>query len=333
MENKNVALIACTNGYGHIRRLLILSQALKECGLTPVLFVPLLPTKIIAKKEGIVIPEIVDFDTFTKKENWLNGTAVDWLKFAPSFSDFDIVISDNLIEVLLIRPDAWLSGSFFWHESLQGFSGDLKLQALNLLRKYKPRMISSRMFTSDSVKLHTRLFEVGLYAPQSFDIKQKNKNDALVACGMGGSVKRQAKEFIKSLAKKESTKFQRIWVEPDILPHRHPSWMIPATFTHEMYQNILAAVIRPSVGTVTNSLLSGAKVFSFYECDNSEMELNALRIQSYGVGENTSTVDNAWSRAELFATDSNSQIEHLNKVQSLDIGGSQQTASIILENS
>ena len=95
MENKNVALIACTNGYGHIRRLLILSQALKECGLTPVLFVPLLPTKIIAKKEGIVIPEIVDFDTFTKKENWLNGTAVDWLKFAPSFSDFDIVISDN----------------------------------------------------------------------------------------------------------------------------------------------------------------------------------------------------------------------------------------------
>ena len=72
MENKNVALIACTIGYGHIRRLLILSQALKECGLTPVLFVPLLPTKIIAKKGGIVIPEIVDFDT-TCKQNYYKG--------------------------------------------------------------------------------------------------------------------------------------------------------------------------------------------------------------------------------------------------------------------
>ena len=103
MGKKNVALIACTNGYGHIKRLLILSQALKQCGANPILFAPLLTAKILSEKEGILTPEIVDFDTLTNKKNWLNGTAFDWLKSAPNFSDFDL--SKFAIDIpLLLSP-------------------------------------------------------------------------------------------------------------------------------------------------------------------------------------------------------------------------------------
>jgi hypothetical protein len=332
MGKKTVALIACSNGYGHIRRLLLLSQALKQSGATPVLFVPLLATEIIAKSEGITIPQIVDFDTHTNKENWLDGTSADWVKSAPSFSDFDIVISDNLIEILDIRPDAWLSGSFFWHESLNHFPSQLKKKSLKLLSKYQPKMISSKMFSSNEIECYTKLYEVGLYTQETPSMKFINKKDALVACGLGGSVKEEAREFIKSLAMMKVTNFERIWVEPGILPNIYPDWMVPATFTRKMYQNVIAAVIRPGVGTVTSSLSTGARIFPFYERNNKEMELNALRVHSFGVGENTLLINDAWSQAELFRINNESQVEHYKKVQNLDMDGAKQAANIILSS-
>ncbi len=327
---KKIALIACSNGYGHIRRLLILADALIKNNSDPVLFAPAYTVRHIVKTEDVLCPKTFDFDTQTSRENWLDGTAINWVDFAPDLDNFDIVISDNLIETLLIRPDAWLSGSFFWHDSLKYFPQDLKLQALDLLRKYNPRMISSSMFTSDMVKLHTQLFEVGLYTSQVFNTKHTNKNDVLIACGKGGGTTKQTKEFVELLATREKVQFQRVWVEPEILPQKHPDWMISASFTHEMYQSILASVIRPGIGTVTNSLLSNARVFPFYEYGNKEMRLNALKLQSYGVGENTYTIDEAWVQAEQFLTDKESQIEHFRKVHEINIDGAQQAANIIL---
>jgi hypothetical protein len=329
---KKIALIACSNGYGHIRRLLLLAHALSNKGANPVLFAPLNAVESVVKSEGIIRPKIVDFDTHTNQESWLNGTATDWINFAPNFSGFDIVISDNLIEILLVRPDAWLSGSFFWHESLNNFPENLKLQELSLLRKYKPRMISSKIFTSDAVKNCTTLFEVGVYSQKNHTINQMDKKDALIACGKGGSIKRQAEEFVKLLATKEKTKFRQVWVDPDILPYKYPKWMVPATFTHKMYQSILVAVIRPGVGTVTNSILSKARVFPFFERDNKEMKLNAVRIQLYGIGENTHTIDNAWYQAELFMSNKKNQAKHFKQSQRIDIDGAQQAADIILKS-
>ncbi len=307
-----------------------MAHALDENGASPTLFAPLRAVELLIKSEGVVCPKIVDFDTHTNKKDWLSGTANNWIKLIPDLSNFDIVISDNLVEVLLIRPDAWISGSFFWHESLKYSSEDMKNDSLKLLCKYKPRVISSEFFTSNEVRHNTRLFEVGLYAAQTFNRKQNDKKDVLIACGKGGSVKTQTREFVKFIATKEKTRFHRVWVEPDILPHKYPDWMMPAKFTHEMFQSVLAAVIRPGVGTVTNSLLSGARIFSFYESDNNEMKLNASRVQLYKVGEDASTIDSAWHQAELFVVDKKSQLEHFKTVKNININGAQQAAHIIL---
>jgi hypothetical protein len=193
-------------------------------------------------------------------------------------------------------------------------------------------MISSKMFSSNEIECHTKLYEVGLYTQETPPMKFINKTDALVSCGLGGSVKEEAREFVKSLAMMKGTNFERIWVEPGILPNVYPDWMVPATFTRQMYQNVIAAVIRPGVGTVTSSLSTGARIFPFYECDNKEMEFNALRIHSCGVGENTLSINDAWSQAELFRINNESQIEHYKKVHNLDMDGAKQAANIILSS-
>ncbi len=120
--------MACSNGYGHIRRLLLLSVALRKCSASVVLFAPLKVAERLSKTERINLPVVVDFDSQTKKSDWFKSDVESWVARLPCLSGFDIVVSDNLIEILKIRPDAWLSGSFFWHESLDGFPDQLKNQ-------------------------------------------------------------------------------------------------------------------------------------------------------------------------------------------------------------
>ena len=76
---KNIALIACTNGYGHIRRLLYISQSFKRKDVQPFLFAPEKVTRYLGKKFGIKLPIIIDFDTQTKIDDWKNGRASDWI--------------------------------------------------------------------------------------------------------------------------------------------------------------------------------------------------------------------------------------------------------------
>ena len=62
------------------------------------------------------------------------------------------------------------------------------------------------------------------------------------------------------------------------------------------------------------------------------MRLNAVRIQLYGIGENTHTIDNAWYQAELFMSNKKNQAKHFKKSQRIDIDGPQQAADIILKS-
>ena len=327
-----VALIACSNGYGHIRRLLFLLEALRSRSAEPVLFAPLKSVQRLVQTEGVAPPEQVDFDSQTTISSWLDGTAWSWYKRLPSLSEYDVVVCDNLIEILKVRPDAWLSGSFFWHESLEEISRELKRKSQELLITHRPRMISSSLFSSEKLMRYTRLYEVGLYKSGTEKTPNlRNKHDILIACGRGGRIEDEAKQFVTSLAKVKPTVFKKVWVDPAILPTSTPYWMMPATFTSQMYNSILAVVIRPGVGTVTNSLIAGAKVFSFYETGSCEMQENAQKITDAGYGCNTSSIEEAWKSAVTYAENSYAQKRHFHLLKGLNMDGAEETAKILLE--
>lgn len=334
MRQKQIALFACTNGYGHIKRLLLLSQALQKKGVRPTLFAPSIVTKALAKKEGINIPFVFDFDTNTVKESWLNGQAINWINNVPDLSKFDTVISDNLLEILKVRPDAWISGSFFWHASLNNIPYDLKQNSLDLLRKHKPKIISSKIFTSNELRNSTDLYEVGIYANSNrnliFDIEKKN--DLLIACGKGGCVMIQAKKFLKNLIIQKDIGFNKVWVEPEIFPDNAPEWMFPANFSTEMYQSTLAAIVRPGVGTISNLIESATRIFPFYEKENTEMHFNASRIKSFGIGEHTSSIEDAWDAVKRYKSNKKLQTQQMDTVLKLDKDGAKQAANIIIES-
>ena len=67
------------------------------------------------------------------------------MKEIGSLKNYDIVISDNLLEVLELRPDAWILGSFFG-KTIKDISYQLFDNSEKLLKHYKPKVISSEIF-------------------------------------------------------------------------------------------------------------------------------------------------------------------------------------------
>ena len=334
MAIKRVALIACSNGYGHVRRLLLLSEALNKLSVKCVLFAPRSSIDRLVKTENIIPPEMVNFDSKTTLSNWINGSAVDWYKYLPDLKEFDVVVCDNLIEILNIRPDAWISGSFLWHESLENFPINLKIQSEQLLQCTNPRIISSKKFISKKLINKKNLYQVGLFSNRKeIPLNHNNKSDFLISCGRGGLIEDETKRFVKKLSQDKIIPSKNVWVEPSIMPNNPPLWMKEATFNSKMYDNTIASIIRPGIGTITNSIASGAKIFTFQEPENKEMEENGKIIDKSNYGVSTSSIRIAWNKAIKYAADDKAQEKYFNEIGSINLNGAKEAASIIFMNS
>ena len=329
---KSVALIACSNGLGHIRRVLLLAKALANKQLEVTIYAPLTKLVLLNHSDNLKRIKVIDFNSQTSVSNWSEVDAQNWYRLLPDLSKFNIVVSDNLIEILKIRHDAWLLGSFFWHETIENFPEKLKKESQDLLIEYKPKMISSALFSSEKIKKNTQLYEVGIFSDSntSFTLsKECSKNDVLISCGKGGMLTKETEEFISKLSKEKSMTFDTVWVEPNLLPKVAPYWMKKATFTNKMYQSLVASVIRPGVGTISESLLAHSKVFLYYESGNFEMKENSNLIASSGLGTNSVHIDIAWANAVDYVNNLELQYEFKRKLSSLNISGAQEAADIL----
>ena len=133
----SVALIACSNGYGHTRRLLLIAEALEKCGVKSTLFAPASIANYLSGILEINTPRVINFDTETTIYDWVKGNSGNWVKRIPDLCEYDEVISDNLADVLKLRDDSWLSGSFLWHESLPNIPQRVTNDQTKLLAKFK----------------------------------------------------------------------------------------------------------------------------------------------------------------------------------------------------
>jgi len=328
---KNIALIACTNGYGHIRRLLYISQSFKRKDVQPFLFAPEKVTRYLGKKFGIKLPIIIDFDTQTKIDDWKNGRASDWINKIEDLSKFDSVLSDNLIDVLILRPDAWLCGSFFWHEGLDGISQIIVKKQKSLLLSYKPNIFSSSIFTSKILMNYENVHRVGLFG-KVYKLKKNLKTNALIAMGKGGIIPEKAALFVKNISLNEKIPFDTVWVDDVLLPKSYPHWMKSAQFDSKMFENLKFAIIRPGIGTVTEAILTGAIIFSFYEKNNLEMKENAKIIEKINLGFDCKTLSLAWRKALQYVNDNKQKLTKKNISNSFDPTGGDDVAKRIIKN-
>lgn len=337
MTGPSVALIACANGLGHLRRQAMLATALAERGACVTLYCREAAYRRLQSRAPIgqaVEVTIADFDTGTSADALRRGDpfAAQWETRLPDPGHYDAVISDNLPEILARRADAILVGHFFWHEAIPDAAPDYVARARALVAAARPAMIATGVFAAPYLAAQTRLHRVGLFGAKHVAApgSAKAERDLLISCGTG-EVDGETGALVMRLAAGPPPPFDKVHVDPQLLPPHPPRWMCAAEYTPAMYASLCAAVIRPGIGTVTDCLLAGAPVFAFGEDDNQEIRANARRIAELGVGIDCASAQEAFEQALIHADSAQAQECRREAAARLPAHGEAQAADIVLE--
>jgi|GEM_PF-1976458 len=329
---KTIAIIACDHGYGHVRRALILSNALAKNSWTVYLFAPKAAVNKLMSNYGLNRGVVtINFNSVTTMDSLRNGKAINWYKYLPSMNYYDLVLCDNLVEILEVRSDAILSGSFLWHFVSEDLDSDIVARAEILLKTYKPIMIASSLFASKELYKITKLKSVGLFVSELPPANIERGKDLLVSCGMSNELVEDFRKLVDNLAKGPKPPFNTVWIEPRLMPPTVPVWMKTAKFNSFMLTSLNAAICRPGVGTLTDCLWGGARVFCCYEKGNKEMKDNAIAINNAGVGEYFSSPEGAFYNAKCYVQDDEKIKKHYASLKQLDFNGTPKAVSIIQE--
>ena len=115
------------------------------------------------------------------------------------------------------------------------------------------------------------------------------------------------------------------------MPAGAPVWMKAATFNADMYKSLIAAICRPGVGTLTDCLWGGARVFCYFEAGNREMINNAEAVSKAGIGENSLTLKKAYDSAVIYFKDNKKQVNQFENLRKISFRGASE-AIVMLED-
>ena len=328
---KSCLIIACDNGFGHTRRALLLANKLAKNNWDVHLYAPPVAARKLSKLFGM--EKRVHFEAFftqTNAESYRNGNLCNWIKDLPELDRFDIVVSDNLPEILTYRPDAILTGSFFWHRAIKNVDDSLYESVESLLKKHKPMMIASELFVNSELNKLTNLKTVGLCVPDTKKYDTRKGKDLLIACGKGGEFESEFKSLIQDiLNQKQKPPFHTVWVDPQIIPDDLPCWLKPATFNEKMYSSLIASICRPGVGTLTDSLWNEVKVFCSFEQNNEEMLQNSKKIKNKQLGDFFRDPKKAYEAACAYSCDFTEQGKFYQSLKRISFSGIEETVQQI----
>lgn len=305
-----IALISCNNGLGHLRRLVSLYLFFKKKKLQPTLFAEKQKILKLINLKQIKSLSVYEFKSKTSMKNLINGEAYNWEKKLPNLDIFEIIISDNLPDILDIRKDTILSGSFFWHDTLENINKKIKKKHMSLISKYNPTIVSSNLFTNTSMKKYQNIIHVGLFKLNNYILKKnrkRSKKDLLISIGLGGNLNNDftIKLINYLIANKPSFRFENLWVEPKIYKKSMPKFVKKADYSNKMFSTLKLAIVRPGIGTVTELIYNKVPIFCVHEKDNKEMIFNSKIISQNFFGYDFKSISKTTKLISEFITNKN----------------------------
>ena len=278
----DIGFLVCSNGLGHIRRICLICKFLVDRGIKVTIYGEEEKINFFLDVKYKNIIQIINFDTKTKIYNWLNGTSTEWLKQYPSsIKKHDKLISDNLLEILEIVPDSIIMASFFWHKTLP-VSKKLFKNTETLLNKYNPTIISAKGFTPRYICAYEKNHQIGLSVEKERIItkfKKNNKQKILISSGSSTLYDNQISDLLANFNKNyiKSLSIEHLKIEKKFQNYCSDKIKI-FNFTCSDYRDINIAIIRPSLGVITECLAANLIILPMYEKGNNEINFNAKQI-------------------------------------------------------
>jgi hypothetical protein len=336
MPHYSLGVVVSANGFGHIRRqLLIVTRLLKKrpelrvaFGVTEAQYKRFFAEFSNFEDRVAVLPGLTD-----DSPKWRHGASEysdqnlsGWLrdfKSCEPLVDADFVISDNLVEALSVRDDAWLSGSFLWSDVLETYSpvnascARFVERERQLLGECRPTMLANKYLATDGVRRRTQLVELGWMIEDSGVLPVHPRE--LVLIHGGGT--RTLDVTVKRIA--DELRVSGLGVMTDL-----EGDIERFDYSDEMWARVGLVICRPGVGTVTECVKWQIPMLLLPDQSNTEARhvLGILVADGYA-----STLENAdhISRAELLVRVRESMDVEVEALSRLDRDGLDQATSWI----
>ena len=341
----NIAVLVCSNGLGHTRRVIAIAEFMFKNGFDGKLHA-FMPKDYLEKLKSwdscryfVNHPNIRISDFHYPKESSEKTNdlyAKDWQSInLPNLEIYDKVWSDNILQVLEFRPDAKITGSFLWHEVFDNIENSKGLNEFiqsqkRILSEFKPQMAGNEYFATPEVKTKTEFFPVGLYRYSGL-LKEKTGKGILIACGLGGEEEEFFRRTVLEIIKNNLRPPGKLFVEPRLLPTEFPEWIEMATFSAEMFHECAAVCIRPGMGTLSDALVNHSRVFAFSNQYSFEMLHNSSVLEEMNVGEKCETPMVAYLKAIVFVSSEENIKHQMLKTMHLRTDGVYATVNFILK--
>lgn len=238
---------------------------------------------------------------------WHNDKYSQWLDqlfSIRSLQTADLVLSDNLVEVLSVRSDTILMGSFLWMEVFaHRFSDNQEIASFvqnneMLLQKTKPPMICVGEVAMSALNRYTTPIPFSWFGQEGKkEPRLTSPNHQIgVLAGATSFAKKQMESITRVLL--AETKFNILIPEKSIQELDFQTHNRIQAFNFELsdFQQCDLIFCRPGIGTLTDCITTNTPMVFFYEEDNYEMAFNAQKLTEQGIAK---TLSAECSNAEL----------------------------------
>jgi predicted glycosyltransferase len=177
----------------------------------------------------------------------------------------DHVLSDNLVEVLAIRPDSWLCGSFLWSDVLKTYAQESRACAQfvarenALLQSVRPFMLANKYLATPEVRRKTRIVELGWVIEEPI-VNTLSRREIVLVHGGGTRI---LDSLVKALADLLREHGLRVMTDLENDLDRFD-------YTEETWARVGLVICRPGIGTVTECVKWRIPMLLIPDAANSE---------------------------------------------------------------
>lgn len=297
-----VSFIICSNGYGHLKRVLSIVPYLFE-------YIPEIEIALFCNKRLIELAnKEINFKVGIKLNFYSNATAneIGWLtpegiskaKYCfwqnelqknPILNKSILIVSDNHFLPLTLFPNVILMGSFLWHDVVSFHNSEVDEIVKNereQLTRIKPRMIClSEMAMPEVLNKTIAIKTPWICKKFNSSTRFKNGNRILITGG-GTALINETLAKISLQLQTENSDLQ-LFVDSklfDILSKYPENQVRKFNFTDQEFSNLDAVVCRPGIGILTDCVKYNLPPIAINDGFNSEIRHNAKRIIDLEIG-------------------------------------------------
>jgi hypothetical protein len=270
---KTIVFFTCSNGYGHLKRIIEVSKHLIEDYHVTVFCEKYQYDKF--KHEISDLPIIFKFYNIgnIRWDTVLENNDIDFKQYTEWIEEnkihlfnYDIVVSDNVVGLLKHRKDIILMGSFLWHDVYQNKFGINELSTFDsdLISENKPRIITNKYVETGTLREYSNKIQFGWgceYKPTNIISNIKR----IVVVPPSLTYLDNYTNFFNTISDKYKDKYL---ISNDIRDSENSIF-----------------VIRPGIGMLTHCMENGVFPICVYDkSDSSEIIETAKLIEKMGLG-------------------------------------------------